>query len=341
VRGVRFLGDRRLTVETVDDPTPGTGEVVIAMRAAGLCGSDLRVFRSSAVGGEIAEAIVGHEPCGVVVAVGEGVRSDWQGARVVVSHHYGCGRCEQCRVGATKHCAGGGTYGVTDNGADADYMAARESALVRLPDEVDFESGAMIACCAGTAYVALVRAQVAEGETVVVIGQGPVGLSVTALARGLGARVIAADPVEERRALAVTLGADHVIDVSASDLGEVLDDLTAGAGAPAVIECSGAETARVDALRVAGIRGRICFIGNGPPVRIDVGEYLIGKDLSCFGSWTFTNPELEACAAFVARERLRLSDLATHRFAIDDAELAFDAFERGGTGKCLFVFGDS
>jgi threonine dehydrogenase-like Zn-dependent dehydrogenase len=92
---------------------------------------------------------------------------------------------------------------------------------------------------------------------------------------------------------------------------------------------------------VAGIRGRICFIGNGPPVRIDVGEYLIGKDLSCFGSWTFTNPELEACAAFVARERLRLSDLATHRFAIDDAELAFDAFERGGTGKCLFVFGDS
>jgi threonine dehydrogenase-like Zn-dependent dehydrogenase len=71
VRGVRFLGDRRLTVETVDDPTPGTGEVVIAMRAAGLCGSDLRVFRSSAVGGEIAEAIVGHEPCGVGVAVGE------------------------------------------------------------------------------------------------------------------------------------------------------------------------------------------------------------------------------------------------------------------------------
>jgi threonine dehydrogenase-like Zn-dependent dehydrogenase len=133
-------------------------------------------------------------------------------------------------------------------------MAARESALVRLPDEVDFESGAMIACCAGTAYVALVRAQVAEGETVVVIGQGPVGLSVTALARGLGARVIAADPAEERRALAVTLGADHVIDVSASDLGEVLDDLTAGSGAPAVIECSGAETARVDSLRRCRLR---------------------------------------------------------------------------------------
>ena len=192
---------------------------------------DLRVFRSPAVGGEISEAIVGHEPCGVVVALGEGVRSDWQGARVVVSHHYGCGQCDQCRVGAAKHCAGGGTYGATDNGADADYMAARESALVRLPDEVEFEFGRDDRALAGTAYVALVRAEVAKGETVVVIGQGPVGLSVTALARGMGARVIAADPVEERRALAITLGAGHVIDVAAADLGEVLDDLTAGPAA--------------------------------------------------------------------------------------------------------------
>jgi L-iditol 2-dehydrogenase len=153
--------------------------------------------------------------------------------------------------------------------------------------------------------------------------------------------VIAADIADERRALAAALGADDVVDVAAADLGEAVDDLTDGAGAPAVVECSGAEAARVDALRVAGIRGRVCFVGNGPPSRLDVSEHMIGKELGCFGSWTFTNHELEACAAFVARERPRLSDLITHRFAIDEARVAFDAFDRGGTGKCMFVFGDS
>jgi propanol-preferring alcohol dehydrogenase len=157
----------------------------------------------------------------------------------------------------------------------------------------------------------------------------------------MGARVIAADLAEERRALAAALGADDVIDVAAADLGEAVDDLTDGAGAPAVVECSGAQSARVDALRVAGIRGRVCFVGNGPPTRIDVSEHLIGKDLSCFGSWTFTNHELESCAAFVARERPRLSDLITHRFTLDDAQTAFNAFDQGGTGKCMFVSGDS
>jgi threonine dehydrogenase-like Zn-dependent dehydrogenase len=336
---VRFLGDRRLFVETLADPTPGAGEVVVEMKAAGLCGSDLRRFRSPADVGEVPEAIVGHEPCGAVVALGEGVAGDWLDARVVVSHHYGCGRCAQCRVGAAKHCASGGTYGVTDDGADAEFMAARASALVRLPDEVDDGTGAMIACCAGTAHVALVRAGLSGGETVVVLGQGPVGLSATALAGAMGARVIAVDPVDERRSLALDLGAAHALDAAAGDLAEAVNELTEGAGAPAVIECSGAETARVDAVRVAGIRGRVCFVGNGPPVLMDVGEHLIGKDLSCFGSWTFTNGELAACASFVASARPRLSGVVTHRFAIDQAQAAFDTFDRGGTGKCLFVFG--
>ena len=120
---------------------------------------------------------------------------------------------------------------------------------------------------------------------------------------------------------------------------ETLEDSTPGPG-EVVIEMMAAGLCGSD-LRVFRSPARPRIPATRTASTLAVGEYLIGKDLSCYGSWTFTNPELEACAAFIAREQLRLSDLATHRFAIDDAELAFDTFDRGGTGKCLFVFGDS
>ena len=342
MKGVRFLGDRKLVVESVADPGPGAGGVVVEMKAAGLCGSDLRVYRSPSAGGETTTVIVGHEPCGIVVAVGSDIDPGWLGARVAVCHHYGCGRCEQCRRGAAKHCSGErGTYGVTNDGADAEFMAAHTSALVPLPDGLSFEDGAMVACCAGTAYVALARLNASGRDTIVVTGQGPVGLCATSLGRAMGARVIAVDLDSERLQLAATHGADHVINAAEDDVTAVVNELTDGVGAQAVLECSGTESGRRAAVQAAALRGRVCFVGNGPPTEVDISEHLIGKELSCYGSWTFTTSELAECMDFVERTKTRLSDLVTHRFAISDARAAFEEFDHGNTGKCLFVFGTS
>jgi (R,R)-butanediol dehydrogenase/meso-butanediol dehydrogenase/diacetyl reductase len=338
MKGVKFLGDRKLVVESVADPSPRSDEVVVEVKAAGLCGSDLRVFRSPSEGGETTETIVGHEPCGIVVSAAGDEDAGWLGTRVVVSHHYGCTRCVQCRRGAPKHCSGPrGTYGVTDDGADAELMAVRTSALVPLPDELSFEDGAMVACCAGTAYVALARLGVSGRDTLVVTGQGPVGLSAVALGRAMGARVIAVDIVGVRLELAERNGADHVVNAALDDVAMVVAELTGGAGAHAVLECSGTTSGRTDAVRVAALRGRVCFVGNGPPTPVDISEHLIGKELNCYGSWTFTTTQLAEAADFVARSNTRLSDLVTHRFHLGDAQAAFDEFDRGDTGKCLFV----
>ena len=145
---------------SVPGPEPGPGEVVVEMKAAGLCGSDLHHFRAPASSGEVPGFVIGHQPCGVVVALGQGTRGVRVGERVVVNHHYGCGRCFHCRAGAPKYCAGvHGTYGVTADGADAHYMAARVSALIPLPDALSFEDGSAAACGAGTAFGALSRLQ--------------------------------------------------------------------------------------------------------------------------------------------------------------------------------------
>lgn len=339
MRGVRFLGDRRVVVEPHPDPEPGPGEVVVGMRAAGLCGSDLHHYRAAARSAGVPNVIVGHEACGVVVTAGAGVDERLVGSRVVVNHHYGCGACPHCAAGAPKHCAAThGTYGFTDDGADADYMVARASALAHLPDVLGFEEGAIVACGAGTAFAALRRLQVTAADVVAIVGQGPVGLAATLLASTMGARVIAVDIIDERLALAAASGAHDVVDARRGDATMAVRALTSGAGADATVDCTGTGAGRAVAVGSSRIRGRVCFVGVGPPSELDVSEEIIGKELTCYGSWTFTSAGLNECLRFVAEHRVPLSSLVTHRFPLEQAEEAFAVFAGGRAGKCVFVF---
>jgi L-iditol 2-dehydrogenase len=337
MKGVYFLGERQADVKTVPDPEAGPGEVVIEMRSAGLCGSDLHHFRAAPA--DVPTVIVGHEACGVVVEVGDGVNGVAPGTRVVVNHHHGCGLCLHCRIGSPKYCSGPhGTYGGTHDGADGDYMVAQATAVVPLPDALSFEDGAAAACGAGTAFTALARLQVSGRDTIAIFGQGPVGLTATLLAHAMGARVIAVDVVEERLALAAANGAAAVIDASAADAAEAVHALTAGRGADATLDCSGSSAGRVAALDAVDLRGRVCFVGVGPPTEFDVSEVIIGKELTCHGSWTFTTTGLIECMDFLAERAVPLANLVTHRFPLERAAEAFSLFDGGRTGKCMFVF---
>jgi threonine dehydrogenase-like Zn-dependent dehydrogenase len=348
MRGVVFLGDRKLELREFPDPTPGPGEVVLAIKASGMCGSDLHPYRAAGdaarslgLGGTGGPVIGGHEPCGVVAAVGPGVLDSEArpGQRVMNHHYWGCGQCKHCRVGWSQLCKKGITvYGMTGHGGHAPYMKVPARTLVPLPDELSFEEGAAVSCGTGTAYGALKRLDISGRDTLAVFGQGPVGLSATLLGAAMGARVIAVDIAGERRQLAKEFGAESVIDPRAVDPVTALKELTHGEGVEAALDCTGHPDARLAAIKSACTWGRVGFVGEGNTVTIDVSPDMIRKQLTIIASWTFSAVGQEECARFIADRRVPLKRLLTHRFSLDQAAEAYRLFDTQTTGKGFFAF---
>jgi threonine dehydrogenase-like Zn-dependent dehydrogenase len=350
MRGAVFLGERELEIRTFPDPTPGEGEVVLAMKASGMCGSDLHAYRAPRQGGAAAAlglggrggpVIAGHEPCGAVVARGPGVppAAAPVGQRVMQHHYKGCGACVHCRTGWSQLCrAGLVVYGITGHGGHADYLVCPASTLVPLPDELSFEEGAAISCGTGTAYQALARLGVSGRDTLAVFGQGPVGLSATLLGTAMGARVIAVDLAAERRALATAFGAEIALDPRADDPVAALHALTRGEGVDVALDCTGHPEARLQAIRSARTWGRVGLVGEGGSLTLDVSQHLLRRQLTVHASWTFSTTVQAECARFVVDRRVPLGRLLTHRFALDGAAEAYRLFDTQTTGKGVFVF---
>jgi threonine dehydrogenase-like Zn-dependent dehydrogenase len=336
MQGLVFLGDRRVELREFADPKPGAGEVVVAIRASGMCGSDLRPYQSGQF-----TFVTGHEPCGVVAERGAGV-TDVQasvGLRVMVHHYWGCGMCKHCRIGYSQMCVHGArVMGFSANGANAPYLLAPASSLVPLPDELSFSEGAAISCGTGTAYSALKRLDVSGRDTVAIFGQGPVGLAATQLATAMGARVIAVDPLAERRALACELGASVAIDSSADSAVDAIRELTHGDGADATLDCTGHPEARANCAKAARAWGRVCFVGEHGTATFDMTPDVIHKQLTMYGSWTFSTVLLAECARFAVDRKIPLRNVFTESFALNDADAAFVKFSGRGMGKGVFVF---
>jgi threonine dehydrogenase-like Zn-dependent dehydrogenase len=345
LHGIVFLGERKLELREFADPTPGPGEAVIAIKASGMCGSDLHAYRargnvaaSLGLGGG-GPVVAGHEPCGVVAAVGPGVTDIAVGQRVMNHHYAGCGRCAQCRQGWSQLCPNGFVvFGVTGHGGHAPLMKVPARTLVPLPEELSFEEGAAVSCGTGTAYGALKRLDVSGRDTLAVFGQGPVGLSATLLGTAMGARIVALDISAERRELAKAFGADVVVDPKVTDPVTALRELTRGAGVSAALDCTGSAEARAAAVRGTGTWGRVCFVGEGGTVTLDVSPDLLRRQLTILASWTFSTVGQEECARFIADRRIPLARLLTHRFKLDQAAEAYELFDTQTTGKGVFVF---
>jgi threonine dehydrogenase-like Zn-dependent dehydrogenase len=348
VRGAVFLGDRKVELRRFPDPTPGPGEVVLEMKASGMCGSDLKFYRpppgaaQAALGlGSLSEPfIAGHEPCGVVVARGPGVseREAPLGQRVMDHHYAGCGTCSHCRVGWSQLCRAGITvYGVTAHGGHADYLKVPARTIVELPEELSFAEGAAVACGTGTAYAALKRMKLCGGDTLAVFGQGPVGLSAAVLGVAMGARVIAVETSPERMKLARDFGADAVIDATKDDVVSHIKELTAGIGVDLSLECSSAPSARRAAVRCVRTWGTACYVGEGGDVTLDVSPDLLRRQVTLIGSWTFSAMGMLECARFIAQKKIPLEKIFTHRWNLEQAGEAYTLFDTQTTGKGVFL----
>jgi D-arabinose 1-dehydrogenase-like Zn-dependent alcohol dehydrogenase len=341
MHAVVFLGENKIDIREYPDPVPGPDEVVIRIKASGMCGSDLHhlhgPFRP-----EPELVIEGHEPCGVVELVGSAVRPTEArvGDRVMVHHYDGCRTCQYCRSGWTQYCPNARTVfgGLNGDGGHADFMKVPAHTLIGLPDSLSFKTGAAISCGTGTAFAAIKRVDLSADETVAIFGQGPVGLSCTMLAKAFGARVIALDVDPTRLEMAKQFGADFVVNSQEQDPVTAVRELTrSGDGADKSLECSANATVRRHAVEALRRWGTACMVGVFGKLELDSDE-LIHLHKTIVGSLTFSKNLQEECALFVAERGLDVESLFTHEFRLAEAERAYELFDRREIGKGVFIF---
>lgn len=336
--GVRVLGDHRVSVDEFPVPEPPLGDVRIKIRGAGVCGSDLFHFRSTPEQiGERNKLVTGHEPAGVVDAVGDGVEGLEVGDRVAVYHVAACGHCRECKRLRPQYCGNSRIMGLTVNGSDAEYMLAPAHHCHRLPDNISFEDGALAACIGGTAWSALRQQNVSATDTVGIYGLGPVGLAAVLLAKSLGARVIGTEPSRPRRELAERLGVDVTIDPTTGDAVEAVLEASDG-GLLKAIEVSGNPMSRANAVHQAAPLGSVAYVGVGAPAFEVDAWVLIDRQLKLIGSWIFEPPELDELLAYMSQRNLSFDPFITHRFPLTEAQRAYELADTREVGRVMFTF---
>jgi threonine dehydrogenase-like Zn-dependent dehydrogenase len=337
MRGILFPGDRQVIVRDFPDPTPGPRQVVVKMRVAAVCGSDLHSYRASpALRGAGAQIIPGHEPSGEVVEIGPEVRNVKVGDRVAIYHYLGCGHCKYCLSGYMQWCMERQGYGGPIHGSDADLLLTNETNCLPLPPELSYVDGAFIACQYSTAYSSMRKLSPSGRDTVAIFGLGPVGLCGVMTAKALGARVIGIDVTDERLELASKLGADAIIQGAREDVVARLKSLTDGEGPNMAFETSGSGTAHQNIVDSLCKGGKGVFVGFGAQGNTVNLTSIIGKELNLMGSFVLPINMYWDIASFLVRHKLPLESMVTHRFGIEEASEAFRLADTSKTGKVIF-----
>ena len=337
MKGVVYLGDSEVEVREIPKPEPGPNEVVIEMKVGGLCGSDLHKYHSSRPWALEREGMIsGHEPTSVVSELGEDVSNLSVGDRVCVYHSVGCGHCNVCLSGTPVFCENEGAFGRTRNGCHADYMLSEARYCLPLPDSLSFSVGAQLACTAGTAFSATNKIPSRAGDTFVVFGLGPVGLTVLLFGEAMGYKTIGVDVHPFRMKNAERVAGGTILNGRDVDPVGAILDLTGGKGAEGVVECSGNEIARAQAAAAARLHGTVVYVGAGAEhLKIDFLD-ILRKALTLKGNSVYSMGDYFKAVAFLEKHDIPLDDMVTHRFKIDQAVEAFRTFDSGETGKVIF-----
>lgn len=324
----RGINDVRL--ETVPVPEIGPGEILLRVHSCGVCGTDLKKIST---GSHSAPRIFGHETSGVIAAVGENVREYRPGDRVMVFHHIPCRECFYCQNKTFAQCATYKKVGCTagfepSGGGFAEYVRVMEwiveRGTVRIPDGVSYEQACFVepvnTCMKGIQALRLRR-----GETALAIGQGPIGIILSVLARKAGATVITSDLYPERLRMGTTYGLDLTIDASRTNVVERVRELTEGRGADAVILAVGGNSLIRTAMDAARPGGRVLLFA-----QTQHGEALIDPAAVCVdektlvGSYSASVDVQPESVNFVMNREMDLERLVSHRFPLPQSPEALD-----------------
>jgi len=310
-------------VEEVPVPEVGDGEVLIKVAACGICGTDIKKIFQRYVE---PPQILGHELAGTVLAVGRGVTKWKLGDRVMSFHHVPCGNCFYCKNRLFSQCkqykTTGLTGGFTPNGGGfGQYVKAMpwvaERGIVALPNNVGFEEATFIEPI-NTIVKAVQKARVQNGETVLVVGCGPIGLQLLMVTKTLGARIYTSDPMATRRAVSMKLGAVESFDPISGKLVAEMRARCEGRGADAVLVAVAHPAVVVEALEAARPGGRVLlFAANDPVTKIEFPAAAVGIDeKEILGSYSAAVDIQESAGALVLEKKLPVMDIVTHRFPL-------------------------
>lgn len=323
-----YRGVNDVRLETVPVPQIGPGELLLRVHSCGVCGTDLKKI---ATGSHSAPRIFGHETSGVVAAVGAGVREFRPGDRVVVFHHIPCRECYYCLHNTFAQCSTYKKVGCTagfepSGGGFAEYVRVMDwivqKGTVRIPDGVSFEQACFVepvnTCMKGIEALRLV-----PGETVLAVGQGPIGIILSVLARKAGATVITSDLYPERLRIGVRLGFESIIDASQTNVVDRVRELTEGRGADAVILAVGGNSLIRTAMDAARPGGRVLLFA-----QTQHGEAVVDPAAICVdekalvGSYSASVALQEESVRFVMGREMDLEQLVSHRFPLTESAQA-------------------
>jgi 2-desacetyl-2-hydroxyethyl bacteriochlorophyllide A dehydrogenase len=325
-----------LVVESVDDPIPQPGGLVMKVGYCGICGTDLHATReglTTACCGQV----LGHEYVGEIVEVGKEAEGDWQvGDRVCALPFIACGKCLPCAAGRFFECQNKAVSGVDAPGGFAEYVATGARETILIPDKLDLQTAALVEPLAVSIHAVRV-ADVKAGSRVMVIGAGPIGLTVALWARFFGARdVVVSELASSRSALAKKMGATGVIQPDpAAGAEQLLEQFIDEAGGPpdVIFECVGAPGLLQQCIEMAPQRGKIVPVGVCEQPDAIMPFFGLVKELQIQFAIAYTKDDFETCIAMLAEGRIDVSPMITDIVSLDELPDAFEAL-RTPSGQC-------
>ncbi len=328
----------RAQVVEVPVPSIGREELLIEMKACGLCGTDIEKMFGQYTA---SLPVLGHEAVGVVAGIGGAVKGFKMGDRVFPHHHVPCLNCYYCRHGSETMCQ---EYRKTnlDPGGFSEFFRVpawntSHGGVLKLPDNVSFEEASLtepVACC----IRALDRCGVRADDSVLVVGAGPVGMAHALILVSRKAKVMVSDVSQGRLKFAEAAGVGLVIDANKRDVGEAVRKETSGRGADLAIVASGSKAAIIQALRSVRRGGKVCLFGvpeKGTVLDYDMSD-LLNSEVSVVSSNAATEKETTMALGMISLRGVKLASLITHRFRIEEFEKGVEAVTRG-TGMKVVI----
>ncbi len=300
---------KQLTLENVPLPEPSPEEVLVRVKACGICLSDVHIIEGKLP--SIPRVIPGHESAGVIERVGENVPSAWKpGQRVLMTGGKPCGKCHNCVIGFASRCLDPQTMGAMYNGAWAEYIAVPWTTLTEVPDHLPFEQAAILADAVATPYAGLTeRAALRPAESIGLWGIGGLGIHAVQIAKMVGAApIIALDPLEAARHRALEFGADHALDPTANGVEQDVWRLTDGLGLDVAVDLFGANQILAQGDACLGRHGRLVMIGlSMEPIALGLGVHFGVYSHALLGHLGYQKEHLDQLVKLVATGRLDVS----------------------------------
>lgn len=309
------------TVEEIDRPSIGSDEVLVNIKAASICGTDLAYYKGKSTPRTL-PATLGHEGAGVIAEVGDDVESLEEGDRVIPHYIISCGHCKPCLQGNDNRCRERETRGAEGQGTFAEYMKLPAENALKISDEIPFDWASITACAVATAYHAVKRSDINKGENVIVFGIGGVGLHAVMWANYFGAaNIIAVDLINEKLEAAEAYGADYLVNPQETNVREVIDEVTEGYGVDVALECSGSPKAMeqtLDSITGENIHETGTAVSVGGQHEPFEAEYWGLREGNLTVSGDHTHYDLQQIISLLEGGKIDLSNSISHHISLDE-----------------------